>query len=1017
MIAFGAAMAVGTFVESSYNTQTARLLVYNSLWFEIIIGLLALNFLGNIRKYKLYRKTKWTVLILHLAFIFIIVGAYISRYYGYEGIMPIAEGQQTNKMYSDKVYLTVSVEKRENIEIKKRTLEKPLTLSPMVDNSFTMKTNFQDEEIELVFEDYIMNAEQQFIYDSTGSKFLKIVENSQGTRREHFIKEGTALPIGDHTFSYDKNTLGAITIVSDSIITPNDGTVFKMALGETNDIKAYEKSPIEIKALYTIGDLQFVIPELPLIGELNIVSNNNYKDQQTPDRLVLRLKTSEGDRLITIDEDISGSESKKIVYWDGFKYSFHFGRKPIELPFKIKLNDFIAEKHPGTEQSFVSFESQVSVQSEEANFDARIYMNHVLDYKGYRFFQASYYPDESGTILSVNHDHWGTYTTYLGYFLLYLGLIAILFDRNSRFGMVRKALKQLRANKVLLVLIFLVSTAANAQSDKEVKTDSLIQALKVDKNHSRKFGHLIIQDNAGRMKPLNTFASELLRKLAKADVYKGLEPDQVLLSMIQFPKIWYDVPIIKLKRGNDAIRVRLGIDKKATYAALSDFYDDIGGYKLAGQIDDAYRAPVPNQFQKDLIEADRKASLLYYVLSGDALKIFPVPKHENNKWISATEVSNYQISGRDSAFVAAGLTLYLAAIYQSIKENDYTGADRYLGHLEVFQKKYGRDIMPSANKVKAEILYHRYDIFKKLFVWYLLAGLFLLCTEIINVLKQNKYVTSITRYLHWAIIVLFVGHSLGLIIRAYVAGHAPWSDAYETMIYVAWSTMFFGLIFGNKSKLTIAATSFVAAMILMVAHWNWLDPAITNLQPVLDSYWLMIHVAIIVASYGPFTLGMILGLVNLNLMIAINKNNKQRLTKITREINYIIELTLTIGLVMLAVGNFLGAQWANESWGRYWAWDPKETWALISIIIYAFVIHMRLVPALRGEWAMSFMAVIAYSSILMTYFGVNFYLEGLHSYASGDKMITSNFIVYAVVFVAIVAFLSHRNNRNVKLMI
>ena len=217
------------------------------------------------------------------------------------------------------------------------------------------------------------------------------------------------------------------------------------------------------------------------------------------------------------------------------------------------------------------------------------------------------------------------------------------------------------------------------------------------------------------------------------------------------------------------------------------------------------------------------------------------------------------------------------------------------------------------------------------------------------------------------------------------------------MIYVAWATMFFGLAFGRKSDLTFASTAFVSSMILMVAHWNWMDPAISNLVPVLDSYWLMIHVAVIVASYGPFTLGMILGLVSLILMILTNEKNRKKMSLNIQELTIITELSLTVGLVMLTIGNFLGGQWANESWGRYWGWDPKETWALISIMVYAFVIHMRLVPGLRGRFAFNWAAVFAFASIMMTYFGVNFYLTGLHSYASGDQIISYKFIVIAFV--------------------
>ena len=256
------------------------------------------------------------------------------------------------------------------------------------------------------------------------------------------------------------------------------------------------------------------------------------------------------------------------------------------------------------------------------------------------------------------------------------------------------------------------------------------------------------------------------------------------------------------------------------------------------------------------------------------------------------------------------------------------------------------------------------------------------------------------------IILFFIWHTLGLILRWYISGHAPWSDAYESILYVGWATMGIGLALGRKSELTIAASSFVTAMLLWIAHQSWVDPAIANLQPVLDSYWLMIHVAVIVGSYGPLTVGMILGVVALLLIILTTEKNKERMDLNIKELTVINELSLIAGLVMLTIGNFLGGQWANESWGRYWGWDPKETWALISIMIYAFVLHMRLVPGLRGKWVYNFASIVAFASIMMTYFGVNFYLAGLHSYASGDQVITPSFVWYTVLGVFILGGIS-----------
>ena len=278
---------------------------------------------------------------------------------------------------------------------------------------------------------------------------------------------------------------------------------------------------------------------------------------------------------------------------------------------------------------------------------------------------------------------------------------------------------------------------------------------------------------------------------------------------------------------------------------------------------------------------------------------------------------------------------------------------------------------------------------------------------IIQIFKPNRFISLLVKGFKIVMILLFTLHTVGLISRWYISGHAPWSDAYESMIYVAWATQFFGLIFGRKSDLTMASTAFVAGMILMIAHWNWMDPEIANLVPVLDSYWLMIHVAVIVGSYGPFALGMIIGTVSLILMLIATNKNKKKIKLQIKELTIINELSITVGLIMLTIGNFLGGMWANESWGRYWGWDPKETWALISIMVYAFVIHMRLIPGLRGTWLFNLMSIIAFGSILMTYFGVNFYLVGLHSYASGDKIITPDFVYYSIAVVFILGTISY----------
>jgi cytochrome c-type biogenesis protein CcsB len=387
------------------------------------------------------------------------------------------------------------------------------------------------------------------------------------------------------------------------------------------------------------------------------------------------------------------------------------------------------------------------------------------------------------------------------------------------------------------------------------------------------------------------------------------------------------------------------------------------------------------------------------------LRIFPVPNDPNNKWLSFLEINHTTGTALDT--IKGALPVYLDALMKASDTQDYTRANTFLVGMEDYQKVYGKAVRPTEDKIDYEILYNKYDVFKNLFWLYMMTGCLMLLLVIVNIFFEKKFLRMAINAFHLFIGLLFGLHTLGLIARWYISGHAPWSDAYESMIYVSWATMFFTLAFDRKSKLTIASGTFVASMILMIAHWNWMDPAIANLQPVLNSYWLMIHVAVIVASYGPFTLAMVLGIVSLLLMLFANDKNKAKMELNIKEITYINEMALTIGLVMLTIGNFLGGQWANESWGRYWGWDPKETWALISIMIYAFVIHARFVPALRGKWVYNVMSVFAFYSILMTYFGVNFYLTGLHSYASGDKVVTPSFVYYSLAFIVILATLSY----------
>ena len=1033
-ILFATAMGVATFIENDYGTQTSKALVYNSWWFEAIMIFFVINFFGNIFRYRLYKKEKWAVLMFHMAFLFILIGAGVTRYVGYEGIMLIDEGETTNKFLSETTYVNVIVD---NNEVQK-TKHEPILLSAWGSNSWSISDDFKGKSYQVNLVDYIPWAEKKLIADENGVEHLFIVESSSGNRHEHFLKSGTVQNIHNILVGYnttDNNASINIFKRNDSlkIKTKSDGNYKVMATMTDGLVTKDSIQDFKLRSLYNVAGLPFVVPQYPSKGTMKTVSGP--KDDKKLDAIVLDVTSNNETKRVELTGGKFNNDGAKEFSLNGLNFRMWYGAKVLETPFSVKLNDFQLEKYPGSE-SAASYASEVTVIDKDEKFDYKIFMNHILDHKGYKFFQSSY--DLSGereqTHLSVNHDWWGTFITYLGYSLLYTGLICILFAKHTRFDYLKKSLKKIRKKKLtmsVLLAVFLSSfnygqqtdhdhsdpnhTHENQQSKNETlpashtinrvsdqQIDSILKTNLVSLEHAESFNKLIIQDAGGRMKPAHTFASELVRKVSQTETFRGMQPSQVLLSIIENSRLWYEVPAVYLEKGNKKIREQLGVADTATYARLSDFFTNTGAYKIKEQVDEAQKKNVQSFFEKDLIKIDKRLGLLYNAIGGGILKIYPIPNDENNKWVSQPETSTTKgFMPADTVFVQKSLPLYVQLLQTAKKTNDYSKANQILDGIKKYQKKYGAAVYPSDKQIDLEIAYNKYSVFSKLVRYYGFASLLLVVFVIMQIFSTKKWVNYVVKALIGIVVCFFILHTLGLISRWYISGNAPWSNAYESIIFVAWATMLFGLSLGRKSSLTITATAFITAVTLFFASQSWLDPEIANLQPVLNSWWLKVHVSIIVASYGPFTLGLILGIFSLFLMVFTTENNKNKMDINLKELTIITEMAITVGLVMLVIGTFLGGMWANESWGRYWGWDPKETWALISVMVYAFVLHMRLIPGLRGRYTFNLWAIIAYFSIMMTYFGVNFYLSGLHSYASGDRVITPSSVFYSIGFVTI----------------
>jgi len=614
-------------------------------------------------------------------------------------------------------------------------------------------------------------------------------------------------------------------------------------------------------------------------------------------------------------------------------------------------------------------------------------MNHILLYRGWRFFQTSYDQDEKGTMLTASRDVIGTPLTYFGYFTVIVTLLLSLFMPGTFF---RKQLVKLRTVSAIIVLFLLPSFGFGQGTNPEEKIVDAIQA--------HRFGELVMQDYSGRMKTMNTLTTQFMRKLYGADKMDGLSGEQVVLSMVTYPEHWVHVPVIKVN--NKEVRRFLKMEgKHLSYAGL---FGSDGQYILTEPVSRVFMMPeeMRGKTDKAFLQLDDEANILH------ALTVFPIEGAENNKWYSLNEAAKHAPSSADSLFLTHIFALYIDALKQGKNSSDYTKADDYLIAIKQYQQKAGAAVALSDNKVKAELMYNRWLIFERLQNAYALSGFLMLILFFVFILRGKRFPRGLFLVFFSFSIILLLFTTFGIGLRWYIGGYIPISNSLEVMIFLSGIVMVAALIVGVKQPVSIALGSILAYAFLFVASMNNGNPEIGNLVPVLKSYWLSIHVAIITSSYALFALAMMVGLLNLILYLFATPARFASILVKTDQLGAVIQVMMIIALYLLTIGTILGGIWANESWGRYWGWDAKETWALISIFVYAFVAHMRFVPAMKDEYWFNLAAFWAFASILMTFFGVNYFLTGLHSYAGVGEATFPVWISYTTAFFVILTGIS-----------
>ena len=1039
MLVFLLAIGFATFIETKFDTQSAKLVVYNAMWFELLLTYLAMSLIANIFRYRMFRPEKIAILFFHLSFIVMLIGAGVTRYVSFEGLMVVKEGQQSDFIYSSDPYFWMKV----NDGKLQYTWDQKALMTEISDfyNDFDHEFKLPGHApVTIEYADYRKNHMDSLVTDKEFEETtLEIVTNGM---KSNFLTEGSFLMVGETALSFEKkDAMPGVQIKRKGakLMMESKLPVTFLAMSEmqkaarTGQVadSLYQKIPVDsivplqTATLYKVGEEQFVLKSIRKNSKMMVLP----APEKNMGRDILTVKVTDGKESKMVD--LRGGEdaipTRSVFEFKGLIYEMDYGSKEIKVPFSIFCKDFKLDRYPGS-NSPSSFESFITIIDDENNYkkNTSIYMNNVIDYKGYRLFQSGYEQDESGTHLSVNHDWWGTNISYLGYLMMGIGMILSLFSKHGRFRelivLMMKTNDKLEKMWLPVVALLVSTSMSLATQDTIVNPSDLdtishtehhdhdghdhsdpnhkheeaqAQAQAPVKNmafnvmteeHSEELASLLVQDFRGRIIPMHTLCSQLLRKIHKDDSYDEYNAVQSIISMHIFWDYWKSQEMIYVSR-KGGIREKLNL--KGKYASYDQLLDKEGqflywkSYNKSHQTSEADR----NEFQKQVLLLGEKFQILQtiYSFKWENLKILPIKGDKSETW---TPIG---MADKDPEGFNTAVAYFNALNDAYSNQGAYRIASEKLKDLKKFQRKFGANVVPSEKLVDLEIRYNKMNIFEKAINYYLYLGLIILIIYFFKVfIRRTQRVKKAFKAIGWVLIgltsILFLYHGYGIYMRMMITGEAPWSNGFEAIIFIAWVGVLVSLIFARRSIAILAGGTLLGFFILWVANMNLLDPEITPLQPVLKSYWLMIHVAIITGSYAPLGISFMLGFINLILYIFRGKRKGEVIGLEIAEIRYVAEITMIIGLFMLTIGTFLGGIWANESWGRYWGWDPKETWALVAVLVYAVILHLRYIPALKDKFTFNVLSFWGFSSILFTFFGVNFYLVGLHSYANGDGL-------------------------------
>ncbi|MBR1792147.1 MAG: cytochrome c biogenesis protein CcsA [Bacteroidales bacterium] len=634
------------------------------------------------------------------------------------------------------------------------------------------------------------------------------------------------------------------------------------------------------------------------------------------------------------------------------------------FPFEVRLRDFRIVYYPGTHapQDFVSDISFVDADGTVC--DAQVSMNHIARHQGYRFYQSGF-DDEGNVFLTVAHDPWGIACSYAGYIILLLSFVGFFFDSHSNF---RQLLRQPVAKGAMLFCLLLTGSATMANGGDAALPRTLPKA------QAERLGGLYVLYN-DRVCPLQTLATEFTTKLYGKSSYRGLTAEQVLAGWIFYYSDWSDEPMFKIK--GPAVRSALGIEGR--YASLNDFVSPRGEYRLQKPIDSlSFSDPLRAKF----LAADEKYNLIAMLYGGQLLKLFPLTDSTGDlHWYSQSDPLPLSLPTDEYTFIRK----HLSYCQELVVFGRFEQLDTVFSKIRAYQERKASDYLPSVTRFSAERLVNRMNFSRVLAMLFITLGLICFAYTLVR-MAQGRDLHRGVRLVSVLLLILLAAYLLVLfILRWYVSTHVPMSNGYETMLFLSLCVAVVALVMQRRQVLALPCGLLLVGFTLLVAMMGGSNPSVTQLMPVLNSPLLCLHVAIIMLAYALLSFAMLNG-VGALILDASSRRTADEASLLSPDnpvsrLQRISQIILYPAVFCLAIGIFIGAVWANVSWGTYWSWDPKEVWALITLLVYAAPLHARSLPWLRRPRTFHIYMVVAFLSVLFTYFGVNFLLGGLHSYA------------------------------------